>query len=160
MARTGKQLNTYKVMLKRFKRKKPRVRPRCRWESTEVDLKETGLDGVDWIHMVQDTEKWRAFVNTVTNVTAALNAGNLTSCGTISFSRMTLVHEVKSIRRQLVGKRSKFGIRPTVNTVRDLENQKTGSVKGKCRCHPPFASAHTAHLPLLTFHHIVRTCVR
>jgi hypothetical protein len=30
-----------------------------------MDLREIGWDGVDWIDMAQDRDKWRALVNTV-----------------------------------------------------------------------------------------------
>jgi hypothetical protein len=33
-----------------------------------MDLWEIGLEGVDWIHLAQDMERWRAFVNTVMNL--------------------------------------------------------------------------------------------
>jgi hypothetical protein len=31
-------------------------------------LREIGWDGVDWLELTQDREKWRALVNTVTNL--------------------------------------------------------------------------------------------
>jgi hypothetical protein len=33
-----------------------------------MDLREIGWDGVDWIYMAQDRDKWRALVNTVLNL--------------------------------------------------------------------------------------------
>jgi hypothetical protein len=30
-----------------------------------MDLREIGLDGVDWIDLAQDRDQWTAFVNTV-----------------------------------------------------------------------------------------------
>jgi hypothetical protein len=57
-----------------------------------VDLKGPGLDGVDWIDMVQDGEKWLAVVSTVMYIRVAQNAGNLTRYGTISFPIKTAVH--------------------------------------------------------------------
>jgi hypothetical protein len=30
-----------------------------------MDLREIGCDGVDWVDLAQDREKWRALVNTV-----------------------------------------------------------------------------------------------
>jgi hypothetical protein len=32
-----------------------------------IDLRETGLEGVDWIHLAQDRDRWRTLVNTVMN---------------------------------------------------------------------------------------------
>jgi hypothetical protein len=30
-----------------------------------VDLRETGWGGMEWIHLAQDRDQWRALVNTV-----------------------------------------------------------------------------------------------
>jgi hypothetical protein len=32
------------------------------------DLREIGWDGVDWIELAQDRDRWRALVNTVINL--------------------------------------------------------------------------------------------
>jgi uncharacterized protein YebE (UPF0316 family) len=32
-----------------------------------MDLREIGFGVVDWIHLAQDRDRWRAVVNTVTN---------------------------------------------------------------------------------------------
>jgi hypothetical protein len=43
-------------------------RPRRRWEDNiGMDLREIGWEGVDWIHLAQDRDQWRAVVNTVMN---------------------------------------------------------------------------------------------
>jgi hypothetical protein len=34
----------------------------------KTDLKETGFEDVDWIHLVQDSVLWQALVNTVMNL--------------------------------------------------------------------------------------------
>jgi hypothetical protein len=48
---------------------KPLVRSRCRWEDNiKINLTETGCDGMDWIHLAQDRDQWRALVNTVMNL--------------------------------------------------------------------------------------------
>jgi hypothetical protein len=33
-----------------------------------MDLREIGWDGMDWIHLTQNRDKGRAFVNTVMNL--------------------------------------------------------------------------------------------
>jgi hypothetical protein len=44
-------------------------RPRRRWEDNiKMDLRETGIDGANWIHLAQDSVHWRACVNTVMNL--------------------------------------------------------------------------------------------
>jgi hypothetical protein len=42
--------------------KRPLGRPRRRWEDIRMDLRGIGWKGVDWIHLAQDTEHWRAVV--------------------------------------------------------------------------------------------------
>jgi hypothetical protein len=37
-------------------------------ENIKIDLREIGWDGVDWIHLAQDRDQWRALVNTVMNL--------------------------------------------------------------------------------------------
>ena len=42
--------------------------PRRRWEhNIKMDSQKVGWKGVDWIDLVQDRERWRAFVNAVMN---------------------------------------------------------------------------------------------
>jgi hypothetical protein len=49
--------------------KRPLGRTRCRWDDdTRIDLKEIGWEGVDWMHLAQDRDQWRALVNTVMNL--------------------------------------------------------------------------------------------
>jgi hypothetical protein len=43
-------------------------RPRRRWEDDyKLDLRESGIDGANWIQLHQDRVQWRDFVNTVLN---------------------------------------------------------------------------------------------
>jgi hypothetical protein len=42
---------------------------RRRWvDNVKIDLTEIGWEGVDWMHMAQDRDQWRAVVNTVLNL--------------------------------------------------------------------------------------------
>jgi hypothetical protein len=44
------------------------VRPRRRWEDNiKMDLQEVGWEGMDWIALTHDTDRWRALVNAVMN---------------------------------------------------------------------------------------------
>jgi hypothetical protein len=44
-------------------------RPRRRWvDNIKMDLGEIGWDGIDWIDLAQDRDKWRALVNTIMNL--------------------------------------------------------------------------------------------
>jgi hypothetical protein len=41
---------------------------RRRWEDNiKIDLTEIVLEGLEWIHVVQDRDQWVAFVNTIIN---------------------------------------------------------------------------------------------
>jgi hypothetical protein len=49
--------------------KRPLGRPRRRWvNNIKIDLREIGSDGMDWIYLAQDSDQWRALVNTVMNL--------------------------------------------------------------------------------------------
>jgi hypothetical protein len=37
-------------------------------ENIKIDLGEIGWDGIDYIHLAQDKDQWRALVNTIMNV--------------------------------------------------------------------------------------------
>jgi hypothetical protein len=51
------------------RRKNPLGRPRRRWEDNiEMDLREIGIDGANWIHMAQDKFQWRDFVKAAMNL--------------------------------------------------------------------------------------------
>jgi hypothetical protein len=44
-------------------------RPRHRWEGNiKVDLRESGWEDVNWMHLSQDRNMWQAFVNEVMNL--------------------------------------------------------------------------------------------
>jgi hypothetical protein len=61
--------NAYKIWLGKPERKRQLRRPKCRWEDNiRMNLRETGWEDVDWIHLAQDREQWRAAVNTVMNI--------------------------------------------------------------------------------------------
>jgi hypothetical protein len=39
------------------------------WEDNiKMDIREIGFGDVDWIHLAQDRDRWRALVNTVMNL--------------------------------------------------------------------------------------------
>jgi hypothetical protein len=48
------------------KRRRGRPRHRCE-DGVRIDLREVGWGGVDWIHLAQDRDQWRALANTVIN---------------------------------------------------------------------------------------------
>jgi hypothetical protein len=69
VARRGEERGVDKLLVGRLERKRPLGRPRRRWEyNIKLDLRETGIDGANWIQLAQDRVQWRAFVNTVMNL--------------------------------------------------------------------------------------------
>jgi hypothetical protein len=51
------QRNTYEILFGKPEWKRPRGRPRRRWEdNVKMDLREIGWEGVDWIHLPQDKD--------------------------------------------------------------------------------------------------------
>jgi hypothetical protein len=49
--------------------KRPLGRRKRRWEDNiKMDLREIGFGDVDWIPWAKDRDRWRALVNTVTNL--------------------------------------------------------------------------------------------
>jgi hypothetical protein len=69
VAHVGEGRGIYRVLVGRTGGKRPLGRPRGTWEDNiERDLREIGIDGVNWIQLDQDRVQWRAFVNTVMNL--------------------------------------------------------------------------------------------
>jgi hypothetical protein len=65
----GEWRGAYIVLVGRPETKRPLERPRHRWEDNiKMDLRETGIDGANWIRLAQDRVRLRAFVNTVMNL--------------------------------------------------------------------------------------------
>jgi hypothetical protein len=69
VARRGEGEVIYRVLIGRPEGKRPLGRPRRRWEDNiKMDLRETGINGANWIQLAQDRVQWRACVNTVMNL--------------------------------------------------------------------------------------------
>jgi hypothetical protein len=69
MAHVRDGRGVYRVLVRRPKGKRPLGRPRHRWEDNiNMDLREIGIDGANWIRLAQDRVRWRAFVSTVMNL--------------------------------------------------------------------------------------------
>jgi hypothetical protein len=69
VARMGELRGAYNILVGRPEGRRPLGRPRRRWEETiKMDLREIGFGDVDWIHLAQDGDRWRALVNTVMNL--------------------------------------------------------------------------------------------
>jgi hypothetical protein len=58
VARIAEERKVHKVSVGKPEGKRPFGRPRRRWEDEiRLDLRETGLEGVDWIRLAQDRDR-------------------------------------------------------------------------------------------------------
>jgi hypothetical protein len=65
----GENRNAYRILAGKLEGKKQLGRPRLRWaDNIKMDLREIGWDSVEWIDVSQDTDQWKALVNTVMNI--------------------------------------------------------------------------------------------
>ena len=65
----GESTGVYRVLVGNPERNKPLGRPRRRWEENiKMDLQEVGSNGMEWIDVAQDRDRWRALVNEVMNI--------------------------------------------------------------------------------------------
>jgi len=68
VARIEGECNAYRILVRRPVGKRPLGKSRHRRENCmNVNLRETGRECVDWIHLAQDMNCWLAVVNTVVN---------------------------------------------------------------------------------------------
>jgi hypothetical protein len=68
VALIGETRNAYRILVGNHK-KRPLGRPRRRWEDpVEMDLRERRFCDIDWIHLTQYKDQWRALVNAVKNL--------------------------------------------------------------------------------------------
>jgi hypothetical protein len=65
----GEKRNAKRLLMGKPEGKRPLGRPRRRWvDNIRMDHGEIGWDGVDWIGLAQDRDRWRALVNAVMNL--------------------------------------------------------------------------------------------
>jgi hypothetical protein len=59
----------YNIWVGRPEGRRPLGRPRRTWEDNiKMGLREMGFGDVDWIHLAQNRDRWRALVKTVLNL--------------------------------------------------------------------------------------------
>jgi hypothetical protein len=69
VARIREKRNAYRILVGKPEGNRPLGRPRRRWEDNiNMDLREIGWSGMDWIDLAEDGDQWRALVNTVMNL--------------------------------------------------------------------------------------------
>jgi hypothetical protein len=62
----GEERNAYRLSVGTLKERRPLGRPRHRYlNNIELNLREIGWGGIEWIGVVQHREKWRDLVNAV-----------------------------------------------------------------------------------------------
>jgi hypothetical protein len=65
----GEGRGVYRILVARPEGMRPLGRPRHRWEDNmKMDLRETRINGVNWICLAQDRVQWQAFVSMVINL--------------------------------------------------------------------------------------------
>jgi hypothetical protein len=71
VARMGGKKNAYRILEGKPEGRRPLGRPRHRWVDNikiGLDLREIGWDGVDWVDLARDRDRWRDLVSAVMNL--------------------------------------------------------------------------------------------
>jgi len=64
----GEKRGTCRILVGKPEGQRPLGRPRHRWEDNiKMDFQEVGCEGMNWIKLAQDTDRWKALVNEVMN---------------------------------------------------------------------------------------------
>jgi hypothetical protein len=71
----GEKWNAYRVLVGKPQGKRPLGRLGHR-VTIEINLREIDWDGMDWVHLAQDSDQWRPLNNMVMNLRLPYNVGN------------------------------------------------------------------------------------
>jgi hypothetical protein len=59
----------YRILLGKPEGKRPLGRPRRKWkDNIKMDFQEMECEGMDWIDLTRDRDRWRALVNAIKNI--------------------------------------------------------------------------------------------
>jgi hypothetical protein len=65
----GEGRDVYMVLMGKPEGKRPLRRHRRRWEDNiKMELQKVGCEGMDWIELAQNRDRWRALVTAVKNL--------------------------------------------------------------------------------------------
>jgi hypothetical protein len=64
----GEMRGAHNILVGKPEGRRPLGRPRHRGDNIKMGIWEIGFGDVDWIHLAQDRDKWRALVNKVTSL--------------------------------------------------------------------------------------------
>ena len=65
----GERRGIYRVLVEKAEGKRPLGRPRHRQEDNiNMDLQKMGCEGMEWIELAHNRDRWQALVNVVTNL--------------------------------------------------------------------------------------------
>jgi len=69
LANMGERRVEYGVLVEKPEGNRPVRRLKRSWEDNiKMDLREVGWEGMDWIYLAQNRDRWRAFMNAVMNL--------------------------------------------------------------------------------------------
>jgi hypothetical protein len=69
VARMWEKRNACRIQVGKPEGKRPLGIPRRTWvDNIKIDLREIGLDGMEWFDLAQDRDQWKALVNAVINL--------------------------------------------------------------------------------------------
>jgi len=60
---------TFQILVGNLEAKRPLGRHKRRWEDNiSLDRRKIGWECVEWMHLAEDRDQWRALVNTIMNL--------------------------------------------------------------------------------------------